>query len=207
MCWSAEVSMNTFLASSFALFILYMLNYDTFHIALVFAFVIIQLVEYFMWIYINDRKRLKIFGLISFLVIFFQPIIILLFTKYDWIIPYYILLHLVWIFFCALCTNLKFDFLPYVAKNKHLAWNWTDNQIYIYGFFTIYLIFWLGTIYYNANTFVFILSMLTLLYSIYNYSRSNTVSSMWCWSANLFIICLVIDALYKIHLKTKRVNN
>jgi hypothetical protein len=206
MCWSAEVSLNTFIMSSFALFILYMLNYDAFHIALAFAFIIIQLVEYFMWTYIDDKKRLQFFGLISFLVILFQPIIILLFTKYVWIIPYYISLHLLWFCFCSLFTNTKFNFTPYVAKNKHLSWNWSDNQIYIFGFFTIYLIFWLGTIYYNAKTFVFILAILTLLYSIYNYSKYNTVSSMWCWIVNLFIICAVIDALYQIHLKTKQVN-
>jgi hypothetical protein len=200
MCWSAEVSLNTFLMTSFAMFVLYILNYDTFHIALIFAFVLIQLVEYFMWIYINDKRRLRAVGFISFVVIFLQPIIILLFTKSSWIIPYYVLLQLIWFCFFVLFTDLKINFTPYVAKNKHLSWHWTHSQIYIYGFFAIYLTFWLGTIFYYAKPFVSILAILTFLFTLYNYNKYNTASSMWCWSVNLFVIFVVIDAVYQIYL-------
>jgi hypothetical protein len=203
MCWSAEVSLNTFLISTLALIVLYTMNYDAFHIALVFSFVIMQLIEYFMWIYIHQPSILQIFGFLSFVLIFVQPIIILLFTNYCWLIPYYILLHILWLIVCIFFTNLQFQFMPYVAKNKHLAWNWSKNQIYIYGFFAIYLTFWLGTIYKFGFFAIFILAVLTLLYSIYNYNEYNTMSSMWCWIANLFIIILVIDALYKMHLNNK----
>ena len=53
MCWSAEVSLQTFITTVIGLTIAYHLNYDIFVIALVFSFVFIQLIEYFIWTYIK----------------------------------------------------------------------------------------------------------------------------------------------------------
>ena len=147
MCWSAEVSLNTFIFSLLSLFVLYLLKYDYFHLALILSFIFMQLLECFIWIYINNKKILKYFGFLTYLLIFFQPIIIMSFTMYSWLIPYYILLHLLWLCISLLFLNLEFNFLPYVSKNKHLSWNWTNNQIYINGFFTIYLPFLFGISY------------------------------------------------------------
>lgn len=198
MCWSAEVSLNTFILSTTSLLILYLFNYDTFHLALILSFVFMQLLEYFIWIYINNKKILKYFGFLTYVLIFLQPIIILSFTVYSWLIPYYILLHLLWLCISLLFFNLEFNFLPKVGENKHLNWNWTDNQIYIYGFFTIYLPFLFGISYLYANPFIYIIALFTLLYSIYNYSKYNTISSMWCWSVNFLILIMFIDLFYKI---------
>jgi len=200
MCWSAEVSLNTFIFSSISLLILYLLNYDYFHLALILSFVFMQLIEYFIWIYINNKKILKYFGFLTYLLIFFQPIIILSFTIYSWLIPYYIFLHLLWLCISFLFLNLKFNFLPIVGENKHLNWNWTDNQIYIYGFFIIYLPFLFGISYIYTNLFIFIIALFTLLYSIYNYSKYKTISSMWCWSVNFLIFIMFIDLFIKKHL-------
>lgn len=200
MCWNAEVSLNTFMITSFGLFILYLLNYEKFYLAFVFSYVIMQLIEYFIWIYFDNKNILRIFGFLTFVLIFLQPIIMLSFTKHKWLIKYYIILIILWFIFCFIQGNLKFSFIPYVAKNKHLSWNWTNNQLFINGFFIIYLIFLFGIAFVYVNNVIFIIGFITLLYSWYNYSKYKTISSMWCWMVNFFTIILIIHAIFNIYI-------
>jgi hypothetical protein len=93
MCWSAKVSLETFIIGFIQLIILYLLKYDIKLIAVVFSFIFIQLLEYFIWININNKKISKFYCFLTFIIIFLQPIIVLYFTKYSYLIKYYIILQ------------------------------------------------------------------------------------------------------------------
>lgn len=201
MCWNAEVSLHTFLVSFISTIVLYYIGYDKLILSFIMSFIIMQLVEFFMWIYIKQPDILRIFGIISFILIFIQPIIVLYYANYAYIIKYYLVLQLLLLIICILFFQLRlssFKFLPYVAKNGHLSWNWIyNNEVYIHGFFTIYLVFFLGTLFIKQYYVLFAICVLTLLFSMYNYSKYKTVSSMWCWIANFIVILILIDAIIK----------
>jgi hypothetical protein len=127
------------------------------------------------------------------------------FTKNYKYIYIYILLQFSWLIFCLLFfNNMRFVFLPFVSKNGHLAWNWTNNNTYEVIFGIIYLLFYLFTIYIYTNPIIFNIGVMTLIYSLYNYWKFNTVSTMWCWFANLIISVYLIIAIYKFDMKTNK---
>lgn len=199
MCWNAEVSLQTFIISCIGIAILYNLNCDKGLIAFIFSFVIIQLVEFFMWIYINKPYINRYFGLLSSIIVLSQPIVLLYFTKYSRYIWLYILLLFIVFIICILFFGLKyksFDFVPKIAKNGHLRWDWFHNKyLFILGFI-VYISFFLGILYltrFNA----FIVALITIIYSSYNYGKYGTFSSMWCWIANYSILLCIIYEIYK----------
>ena len=197
MCWSARVSLETFITSFIQLIFLYLLDYDIKSIAIVLSFIFIQLLEYYIWTYIKNKKISRFYSFLTFILIFFQPIIILYLTEYSYLIKYYIILQSLILIISILFFNLKFNFVPTVAPSKHLAWNWTDNTIYFVLFCTVYLLFFLGAIYLTKNYTMFLFSILTYLYSMYNYRNDGTLSSMWCWIANIGIYFMLFDAIRK----------
>lgn len=197
MCWSAKVSLETFIISFVQLIILYLLNYDIKIIAFIFSFIFIQLLEFFIWINIKNKKKSKFYSFLTFIIIFVQPIIILYFTEYSYLIKYYIILQFLIFIILKLFYNLEFDFIPTVAPSKHLVWNWTDNYIYIFLFNIVYLLFFLGAIYLAGNYILLIPAIITYIYSLYNYDKDGTTSSMWCWIANIGITFTLIHAICK----------
>jgi hypothetical protein len=197
MCWSAKVSLETFIISFIQLIILYLLKYDIKLIALVFSFIFIQLLEYFIWINIKNKKKSKFYCFLTFIIIFLQPIIILYFTEYSYLIKYYIILQFLIFIISKLFYNLEFNFIPIVSPNKHLIWNWTNNQIYFFYFSIVHILFLLSAIYLTGNYICFIFSFITIIYSMYNYYKDGTTASMWCWIANFGIILMLFDAVCK----------
>jgi hypothetical protein len=204
MCWSAEVSLNTFLSGALLTTVIYLLNpNDIFAIVFILSFLIMQLLEYFIWINIKEKGKLRFYGFLTFLLIFLQPILLLHITQnYNYIILYIMLQLSALIFSLIFFNNIEFLFLPHVAKNGHLAWNWSNSHIYITIFSIIYLIFYLSTIYIYTNPLIFILLVIAFIYSLYNYLRFYTAASMWCWVANILITIYLILAIYKFDAKT-----
>jgi hypothetical protein len=202
MCWNAEVSLNTFLSGTLLTSVIYILNPDDiFAIVFILSFIIMQLLEYFIWTNIKNKGKLRFYGFLTYFLIFLQPIMLLYFTKhYNYILLYTVLqlsLLIIWLIF----INIEFTFLPYVAKNGHLAWNWSNSHIYITIFSIIYLIFYLSTIYIYTNPLIFILLVITFIYSLYNYLHYYTAASMWCWISNMLITVYFIIAIYKFDAK------
>ena len=84
MCWNKEVSLNTFLFSSFVyLLILYNNKYTFYKIpdfnrfwicAFVGVVILMQLVEYFIWRNIDNIFYNKLFTICAMIVLFVQPI-------------------------------------------------------------------------------------------------------------------------------------
>ena len=197
MCWSAQVSLETFITSFIQLIFLYLLDYDIKAIAIVLSFIFIQLLEYFIWTYIKNKKISRFYCSLTFILIFSQPIIILYFTEYSYFIKYYIILQSFILIISILFFNVKFNFVPTISASKNLVWNWTDNTIYFFLFCTVYLLFFLGAIYLTKNYIMFLFGIITYLYSMYNYWNDGALSSMWCWIANIGIFFMLFDAIWQ----------
>jgi hypothetical protein len=198
MCWNKEVSLNTFLFSSFIfLLILYNNNYtsykipefDRFWLRIFMAIVIsIQLVEYFIWTNIDNIFYNKLFTNIALLIIFCQPITTImniddekikkiLFISYlILMIPFFIL-------------NYNKNIYSTISSNKHLNWNLINHEnkfTKIIGLAWIF--FFLFPLFYQKHQFGFLFGISTLIMISYNYINDNTLESMWCWIINSVMI-------------------
>lgn len=198
MCWNKEVSLNTFLFSSFVfLLILYNNEYtfykipefDKFWLRIFMAVVIsMQLVEYFIWRNIDNIFYNKLFTHIAMLIVFFQPITtilnisnknmknILLFSYLGLMIPFGLI-------------NYNKNLYSTITSNKHLNWNiinYKNNVAKIIGL--AWLFFFLFPLFYEGQKLGFAFGLLTLLIIAYNYITDNSVESIWCWFVNSIMI-------------------
>jgi hypothetical protein len=197
MCWNAPISLISFIIGISIIALLFYLDYDIKYIIIALSFIFMQLIEFFIWIYINNKQISFYLSILTFIIIFLQPIIILYFINdYKYLITYYILIQLFIFLFAFFFLHLTFNFKPIVASNHHLNWNWTSNYYYFISFGITYLIFFLGAIYLTGHHIIFIIAIITYLYSLYTYYHYGTVSTMWCWFAVILIIYMLFDAIY-----------
>ena len=177
MCWSAKVSLQTFLFSTVPLVLCYyyklipLSHFITFQ-----TFVSMQLLEYFLWTYLNTpwNSFLSKIGLFLIILLPFNTIVLST-IPYKWhVLGVYLLFVGMVLSFC------RISFHTSIAKNNHLSWDWLKLPIptvLLWGLF--YLIPNL-----NRLDMIALFSFSTFWITIYTYYNTNTYGSMWCWIAN-----------------------
>jgi hypothetical protein len=193
MCWNSKVSLNTFLFSSFGIAFAYFNHViNIYELLFLFSFMSMQLVEYFTWENLNDKKINTLLSQIAAFLIFIQvPLFIQ--AKYNGpykigLIGFYILLYLLCIY------KIKIDYSMTKAENGHLAWNWLDFPIFIY---IIYFSFGLGILFYEKRYISFILYFIVISAIYYTYYKTKTWGSLWCWISNIIALKLIAQVFYK----------
>jgi len=195
MCWNASVSLNTYIfglfASSFAYyngatnllgFILYQ------------SFIIMQLIEYFIWSKTFSNKLLSQIALFAILC---QPVFnILKIEKMPNLVPYLLVAYFIFIVIIYTIitplNTLHFSSVP--NKNGHLAWKWFSWNIYIIAIWFAFLsVRWIIDEMYLILVFVAII----LAVSIILYKETKTWGSMWCWLANAMSFYFILLVFYK----------
>lgn len=195
MCWNASVSLNTYAFSTFASLFAYS-NGVTNFLGLLFyqSFVIMQLIEYFIWTKTFSNSLLS---QIALFVVLCQPILnILKIEKRPEWIPYLLVAYFV--FIAILYTIvIPFDTIEFSStpsKNGHLAWNWFKLNIYAIAIlYTFLAVRWIIDEMYP--TLLFITTILII--SIILYKETHTWGSMWCWIANALSFYLIVLVFYK----------
>lgn len=194
MCWSAEVSLNTFLFSTFASLLAYFNGILTFaNVLFLMSFISMQLIEYFVWKGSVSVELLSKLGLILILV---QPVLaILLLEKKKYIVPlliaYSIFIALV-VFIVKPINNIVWKMER--GPNGHLIWHWLDFPLAV---MIIWLAFLASRSALNKDWmgFTFIVTTATISYALYY--KTNTWGSLWCWIANLVAFLLVFNVIWK----------
>jgi hypothetical protein len=195
MCWNASVSLNTYVfglfASSFAYY-----NGATNLLGLIFyqSFIIIQLIEYFIW---SKTFPNRLLSQIALFVILCIPIfnIIKIEERPEWI-PYILVAYLAFIviLYTAIIPLNTIEFSTIPSKNGHLSWRWLTWNIYIiliwYAFLSLR---WIIDKMYPTLIFVSIF----LIISIILYKETNTWGSMWCWICNIISFYFILLVFYK----------
>jgi hypothetical protein len=207
MCWNKDVSLNTFLFSSFVfLLILYNNKYSIYKIKefeniwfclFIISVFSIQLVEYFLWIYLNNKYYNYILTFIIFLLLaFFQPISAIMLIPYKRI-KYITLGTYLLLLFILIIINKKDDVKSIKNKNGHLNWMFT---IYNYKliFYCLFIFFSLFLYKYYVGLFF---SISLLLICLYNYYNDLSFSSMWCWMINITAIYYIYYLLFYLPFK------
>ena len=196
MCWNSEVSLNTFLFSFSVLILIYInrngkYKLEHFHSKYVYLFffsvIIMQLLEYFLWKNLDNKKMNRLLSIIGLIIVLSQPFFSILALEDNKNKNIYLLFYLFFVLYIILFEFKKINFNTGV-KNGHLQWNWLSPNII---HFIIYIFFLLISVRKFNRTPVILL----LLLSLYNYYNDKTWGSMWCFWANIVFLFYAINIL------------
>jgi len=211
MCWNKDISLNTFLFSIFVLFLIAYNNAFTkykiselnhFWIYMFFiSFIAMQLIEYFIWVNINNSYYNSFFSIMACILLLFQPIISLMILTDKILKKWMIIIYAA----CAIPYSIYMFYTSRiyssVSKMGHLNWHFLNkNSIVI---LLMWLFFFLFSFLYNKTYFEFIFGVTTYLIMVYNYYRDQSVSSMWCWVVNSIMIYYAAYLLIYLPFKEK----
>jgi hypothetical protein len=206
MCWNQEVSLNTFLFSGFVLLLVIYNNEFTkykvksldnvWKYAFLASFIIMQLVEFFLWRNLDNRKYNHMFSALGAFVLFIQPLCSLMILSdsnlRNTMMALYVCLAVPYMMY----TFSQKQILSVESRSGHLRWLFAEMDDRI---FAIWLFFFLFSLFYNVkkpgNWSGGIFGIVLLCISLYNYSHEHTVGSMWCWMVNLIMVYYAVYLL------------
>lgn len=207
MCWNKDISLNTFLFSSFILcLIIYNNAYTQYKIddlnnvyVYIFfvSFILMQLIEYFIWVFIKNPLYNSIFTGLATLLLIFQPIATNILIK-DTIVKKRLLYSYLLYIIPLLVYRFNMTRInTSVSKLGHLQWNTVLNNNGSYNILDlIWIFFFLFPLFYERYIFGLIFGLLTLLIITYNFYNDRTVGSMWCWIVNSIMIYYAVYLLF-----------
>jgi hypothetical protein len=201
MCWSAPVSLSTFLFSTIPLVLcLYFQLIDIKKYLIYQTFFSMQLLEYFLWTFLNNKILNYLFSILGFILIFLLSFFSICSSQNKYT-NYVLGLYILFVFY-VLCT-IPIRFHTSVASNKHLSWEWLKLPLPIIFIWTLFFMY--SSLYslYVGNykdSKIILFTSFIYLFSFYSYYKSNTFGSMWCWIAN-------VNAIYFYILLLKKFNN
>jgi len=208
MCYSAKVSLTTFIYGCIAAILVYYLNVIPLHtIIIMMSFTIMQFIEFLTWTYYDNPTINRYLSMLSFATIVLQLILL------NYYLPKKktsrILLISLFIFaILFIIIQLKYvDFRMRRGDNKHLAWYWLDLPIL---WIIIGLSYYLIPTYFTKNKLGFIFTITILMTSLYYYWKYKTWGSMWCYFSNIgwvFLLGFSIIILIKPSLSSHLIAN
>ena len=194
MCWNRRVSLNTFLFSLFGVnFAYFNAIINPYSYLYFLSFISIQLVEYFAWGNLNNKKTIRTLSQIGLFLISIQPVLFIasINNVKNSIKLKVIAMYIVFLLVCLL--SFAIDFSMEKASNGHLAWNWLSFPPYVV---LLWVVFKFGLLLYANDYLNFALMILFFLAIYYTYYKTNTWGSLWCWIANLFSATLILVTFY-----------
>ena len=199
MCYNSSISLNTFIFGIIALIIIYFNNKNIIRpqiLLLLLSFTSIQLLEYYAWTYINNKKIIRILSLIGLGIIGLQIILINYFLLNGKTRLISFILMLIFFILFAIFQFPKINFDMKKGENGHLIWYWFDLPLF---WILIALSFYIVPLYINRNKSILILIFVSviLLISFYYYYNYKTWGTMWCYFSNLIWLYLLIYVIIK----------
>ena len=192
MCWNQAVSLNTFLFSTFVLgLIIYNNAYTQYKIqelnsfwvyVFIFSIISMQLVEFFIWRNIKNSFYNRVFTWIANLLLLSQPAFSLMLLPDIKMKPVLLSVYLVLVSVYIIHQIMTFDIHSTVSTMGHLQWNTSKlSKLLIW---VVWLFFFFFSLVYLNKIRGILFGSLLLLVSYYNFSKDNTMGSMWCWFIN-----------------------
>jgi len=153
-----------------------------------------QLIEYFTWKHLHNKKINRLLSQLGFFLIFLQPILSILIPNNVKFNIKATLITLYLIFFFLIFFSIKNDFSMTKAPNGHLAWNWLKYPPLVV---LLWITFLLVILLYAKKYILFAIYALIFLAIYYTYYKTNTWGSLWCWIANGLAVLLIIRTFFK----------
>lgn len=201
MCWSAEVSFQSFLIGITAIGIAYQkgLSFPTTLFSL--TIVLMQLIEGIVWTYYNNPTVNYLASLSATWLLWLQPIASILTIQSKLAIPalqLYIGLTLIGGLLFLNMASLREIYSMRRAANGHLAWNWLKKDWKTAISLLVYFVFLFGPLAVSKEWAVLALALPTLAFSLYSFYEENTWGSMWCWIVNYIVVGICAYQVLKI---------
>ena len=199
MCWNQYVSLNTFLFSMFILGLMiyndlyspYKTNFtkSIYFYFFVVSFASMQLIEYFLWKNITHKKTVQTISIIGQLLVFLQPVVSLLMLKNDWLKKIMLLAYLIPTSILFIKSTKQYTT---TVRNGHLQWHWMPANALMQAIWLFFLLFsFVVNGYYNY----FLAALALFAISYWSFRQNGTISSLWCWSINLFMFYFAVQLL------------
>ena len=212
MCWNAEVSLNTFAFSFFVLcFLIYNNAYtkykfeelDNIYVYLFFLSVIsMQAVEFFMWRNIKNVSYTRGLSIIGIILIVLQPFFAVL-TIYDQELR----MNTALVYACIAIPMFIYNITTYtpnvkissIGNLRQVSW-WGENWTQYIWYFVYYFFMVFGLIM-SKNYTILLFGAVSLLWAFFNYYRTQTIGSLFCWSINSISIFIAMYLLIYLPLR------
>jgi hypothetical protein len=192
MCWSASVSLNTYILGLFACIFSYMNNRIKLSNILFYqSFMLMQLIEYFVW---KKQFSNKLLSQIAYILILAQPIFGILQIEDIKIKNIGLICYI--IFLIILFINYPWNSIEFKmekASNGHLSWKWVNLSIPILLVWLFFLS--LKGIIIKDWLSLFIIDGFAIISYILFY-KTLTWGSLWCWISNFLALYLIGDVFY-----------
>lgn len=188
MCWNQYVSLNTFVFSMGMLCLMiynnqytpYKVDIDIYGYFFIVSFCSMQLVEYFLWRNLENKKLNFVYSAIGQILLTIQPIASLLLITNTRLKVKMIGLY-------SLFVGVVFFTQKKIFKtsihNGHLKWSWVPTNEYIQWIWLFFLMF----SFFVKHHYLAILVSL-FLFAITHWNGSGTGGSLWCWTINFSMI-------------------
>ena len=198
MCWSAAVSLQTFAFAAAAATVLGLTKMASLPL-LVYAmsFSSMQLIEYFLWTFIDDPRLNHTFSVLGLAVLAVQPILAIA------LIPERRVRLGMWMAYAAFVAFVIAVYgkaLPdaHVRRSPsgHLDWVWFNAKKHDFslGVPSLWLAFIFIALFFAGNYALLCIGGIALAWNYYVYSDDETWTSMWCMWSNLYWVWLLIAA-------------
>ena len=202
MCWNENVSLNTFLFSSFVLVLIVYNNYytkykikefnNTWTYIFYASFIFMQLIEFFIWRNINNKFYNNFFSILGLLLLFIQPMASIMILQNielrNLLLASYLLVATPYSIYEFYTKHIH----TVVSKRGHLKWILFKNFSIVW---VVWLFFFLFSFVYQKKWSGVLFAFITLLISFINYINDETMGSMWCWIVNSVMIYYAIYLL------------
>lgn len=196
MCWNENVSLNTFLFSSFVLVLIIYNNYYTKYkiqelnniwIYIFFAsFVFMQLIEFFIWRNIHNKFYNNIFTVCALLLLIIQPVASLMILTNIKLRNILLGLYLLFVI-PFLIYNFSTKYInSVISKSGHLRWQFF-GVLPLVGWI-VWFFFLFFSLAYEKKWFGLMFGLVTFIIAYLNYKNDKSYSSMWCWGLNSIMI-------------------
>lgn len=196
MCWNEYVSLNTYVFSvGMLLLMIYNNNYTPYKVNIniygyffILSFCSMQLIEYFLWRNLENKKLNYVYSVIGQILVAIQPIASLLLLT-DTLLKAQ-MIGLYSLFVGSVFFTHKKIFKTSV-QNGHLKWSWVPINSYIYLIWVFFLMF---SFIANHNYLALLVALFLFVITYLN-AESGTGGSLWCWTINFSMIFYAVYLL------------
>lgn len=205
MCWNEHVSLNTYLFSMGMLgLLIYNNKYTPYKVAgfngywyfFIISFCTMQLIEYFLWRNLDNKKMNYLFSAAGQGLVAIQPVASLFLLQNATLRNVMLLLY---VLFVGIISTTQKKVFKTSTENGHLKWSWVPLKTYQ---FFVWLFFVLFS--FVVNKYYVALAVAIFLFYI-TYNTEGTGGSVWCWTINFSMIFYAIYLLIYLPLKEKKV--
>ncbi len=199
MCWNAEVSIQTFLFATICCILGYNYGFPVKKLIFFMVFSSMQLIEYFLWKNLKDKKKNEFYSKLGFLVILLEPLSSLNLIENNYklrnlLMILYLLITIIFLYF----NYHKIDFQTNIGKKGFLNWKWLNAfNISSFIYFIIWNIFFFSGVILSKDILIIFFAIFTNVYSWYNYKVHDTFGTYWCSIVNVLWIYVIFWIIYK----------